>query len=76
MISIVGANSHIELITNHFGINPVNGGIPLSDNSIIGISSCIIGVIVLSLLNWLILIWLVKWSIINRGIIIRQYMVK
>lgn len=30
-------------IVSHFGINPVNGGIPLKDNSIIGIISCMIG---------------------------------
>jgi len=39
------------MIVSHFGINPVRGGIPLSDRSIIGKISCIRGDIEFSLLN-------------------------
>lgn len=41
----------IDQIVIHFGINPVKGGIPLKDRSIIGILICISGVIIFNLLN-------------------------
>jgi len=49
--SIMGDCWHSVKIANHFGINPVNGGIPLKDNNIIGIISCIIGDIIFILFS-------------------------
>lgn len=46
---------------------------PLSDNNIIGIRSCIIGEIEFNLLNCLLEDWLILLKIINIGIIIEQY---
>jgi hypothetical protein len=51
----MGAESHIVEIVIHFGINPVNGGIPLRESNIIGIISCIVGDIRFNLLNCLLL---------------------
>lgn len=60
-------------IMSHFGINPVRGGIPLNDRSIIGTISWIIGIELLILLNWLLVCWFVIFRIINRGITIDEY---
>jgi len=60
-------------IVNHLGINPVNGGIPLSDSNITGIRNCIIGERKLSLLNCLLFDWELSLSMINNGIITEQY---
>jgi len=54
MISnISGVDSHRVKIVIHFGMKPVSGGIPLRERSIIGTIICIIGDIVLILLNCL-----------------------
>lgn len=50
-IRINGVCVHSVEIVIHFGINPVNGGIPLNDRSMSGTKSCIRGDIKLSLLN-------------------------
>lgn len=46
IISVRGNWYIIEVIVNHFGINPVNGGIPLTDiiNNLI-INNCINGIL-------------------------------
>lgn len=51
IMSIIGDCWHRVKIVSHLGINPVNGGIPLKDNNIIGIISCIIGVIIFILFS-------------------------
>lgn len=61
----------VEIVI-HFGMNPVNGGIPLNDRSMSGTKSCIRGDIKLSLLNWFLLISLKVLIIKNRGIVIAQ----
>ena len=71
----MGAESHIVEIVIHFGINPVNGGIPLRESNIIGIISCIVGDIRFNLLNCLLLDWDSVFKMMNRGIIIEQYII-
>jgi len=51
IISSIGAVCVSVIMVNHFGINPVSGGIPLNDSSIIGKITCIRGESELSLLN-------------------------
>jgi len=62
----------MEYMVNHLGINPVSGGIPLKDNSIIGSISWMEGDIMFSLLNCLLLIWLSVFNMMNNGIVIIQ----
>jgi len=50
-----GIGSHKVKIVIHFGINPVSGGMPLSESSIIGIDICMIGDRQFNLLNCLLL---------------------
>ncbi len=47
-----GASWHKARMAIHFGINPVNGGIPLNDRSITGMASWNRGDLELILLNW------------------------
>lgn len=76
MISkISGDVWHSDVMTSHFGINPVRGGIPLSDSNIIGIVSCMIGEDEFILLNCELCCWLKKLIIMNRGIIIEEYII-
>lgn len=72
---MIGVSNDIEYMVSHLGINPVRGGIPLKDNSMIGNKSWRIGDIIFILLNCLLLICLSVFIIINRGIVIRQYIV-
>jgi hypothetical protein len=51
----------------------VKGGIPLRDSSIIGIISCISGDSKFNLLNCLLLDWVLLFRMINRGMMIEQY---
>jgi len=57
-IRSIGASWHRKRIVINLGINPVNGGIPLSDNNLIGISSCISGCIEFTLWNCVLYCWL------------------
>lgn len=76
MISNVGlAWINVEIV-NHFGINPVRGGIPLRDSSITGIKSWIIGECLLISVNWLLFVELNDFIIINSGVIISEYIMK
>lgn len=61
-------------IANHLGMNPVRGGIPLNDSSIIGKASCMIGDILFILLNWELLCWLFLFISMKRGMMIDEYM--
>jgi len=70
---IIGVSWHNEKIVSHFGINPVNGGIPLNDKSITGNINCITGFIEFILLNCLLLDCRLNLSIKNKGVIIKQY---
>lgn len=72
---MIGVSNDIEYMVSHLGINPVSGGMPLRDNSIIGNKSWRAGDIIFILLNCLLLICLSVCIIINRGIVIRQYIV-
>ena len=51
MINIIGAVCESVRMVSHLGINPVRGGIPPSERSIVGIIICIVGDSALSLLN-------------------------
>lgn len=75
IINIRGDTWHKDVMINHFGINPVRGGMPLSERSIIGMISCIIAEDELILLNCLLFCWLKKLIIINSGIIIDEYII-
>lgn len=72
---MIGVSSDIEYRVSHLGINPVSGGMPLRDNSMIGSKSCRVGDIIFILLNCLLLICLSVLIMINRGIVIKQYKV-
>jgi len=72
---VIGVSSDIEYMVSHLGINPVSGGMPLRDNSMIGSKSCRVGDIIFILLNCLLLICLSVLIMINRGIVIKQYKV-
>lgn len=76
IIKMNGVKEHRVEIVIHFGINPVNGGIPLNERSISGTNSCIRGDIKFSLLNWLLLISLKVLIIRNKGMVIEQYKIK
>lgn len=76
MISSVGlAWINVEMV-NHFGINPVRGGIPLRDRSITGINSWMIGECLLISVSWLLFVELNAFRIRNSGVMISEYMIK
>lgn len=73
IVNVMGILIDRFKITNHFGINPVNGGMPPKDRSINGISTCKRGDKEFSLLNWVLFCWLMLFRMMNKGAIIKQY---
>lgn len=73
MILLFGAR---YVIDNHFGINPVNGGIPLRDNNNNGIAICSRGEVFINLVIFdgaeRFLIYMIRKS----GMIIIEYIIK
>lgn len=60
----------------HFGINPVNGGIPLRDSNSMGIIYIIIGVFVSTMFIEFLTFIFLMWKIRNSGLIINVYITK
>jgi len=63
-------------IVTHLGINPVNGGIPLSDRSSSGIIAWSHGEVSMDLLMCEIYDIFLRWKSKKRGIIIIEYIRK
>lgn len=76
IIVIVGLIGAIVLIAIHFGINPVSGGIPLKDSRIIGIINCDMGEMLISLFRFLVFVRFFTYIMINKGVIIIEYIAK
>jgi len=71
MVVIILVSISIEIVT-HLGINPVSGGSPLKDISIMGINNWINGDIECSFLTWLLFKREILLNIRKIGVIIKE----
>lgn len=76
IIDIDEHDSAIIEIVIHFGINPVSGGIPLSDRRIRGMVNWYMGELLINLFDKFLFTMFFMYIIINIGLMIAEYTIK